>query len=78
MNVDGMAMDNEPVDPARVGEPVKTFCYEDVTLVLLPNPTGIWDMLAMELNLQYTKAHHKKPKRQVIHKDFGSQELIPL
>src|SRR5438045_7868169 len=27
-------------------EPAKTICYEDVNLLLLPNPTGIRDLLA--------------------------------
>ena len=38
-------------------EPVKTICYEDVNLLLLPNPTGTRDLLALEIDLRYTKGH---------------------
>ena len=38
-------------------EAVKTICYEDVTLLLLLNSTGIRDLLAIEVNLQYSKEH---------------------
>jgi hypothetical protein len=41
----------------------KTLCYGDVTLLLLPNPDGIRDVLAMEVDVKHTKGHHKKPKR---------------
>jgi hypothetical protein len=60
MDVDGMGMDE---DLAKVGEAIKTLCYGDVIFVLLPNPTSIRDILAMKVNLQYTKGHHKKTKR---------------
>ena len=63
MDVDEMDVDNEPTSPEEDVEAIKTLCYEDVNLVLLPNPNGIRDILAMEVNLQYTKGHHKKPKR---------------
>jgi hypothetical protein len=52
-----MGMDE---DLAKVGEAIKTLCYGDVIFVLLPNPTSIRDILAMKVNLQYTKGHHKK------------------
>jgi hypothetical protein len=36
-------------------EDIKILCYEDVTLVMLPNPEGKRDILAMEVNLKYKK-----------------------
>jgi len=36
-------------------EDIKTLCYEDVTLAMLPNPEGGRDILAMEVTLKYTK-----------------------
>lgn len=41
---------------------IRTLCYEDVTLVMLPNPEGKRDVLAMEVTLKYTKEWKKKPK----------------
>ncbi len=58
-----MDVDYDATGPEEHAEALKTLCYEDVTLVLLPNPAGIRDILAMEVNLQYTKGHHKKQKR---------------
>ncbi|KAH6666137.1 hypothetical protein B0J14DRAFT_643409 [Halenospora varia] len=65
MDADEMDVDDDPTNPEEDVEALKTLCYEDVTLVLLPNPRGIRDILAIEVNLQYTKGHHKKPKRKV-------------
>jgi hypothetical protein len=42
---------------------VKTLCYKDVNLMLLPNPTGTQDLLALEINLRYTKGHQRQAKR---------------
>lgn len=42
-------------------EDIKTLCYEDVALVMLPNPDGKRDILAMELTLKYTKGWKKRP-----------------
>jgi len=42
-------------------EDIKTLCYEDVTLVMLPNPEAKRDLLAMEITLKYTKGYQKKP-----------------
>lgn len=50
---------SKAIDP----ESAKTICYEDVTLLILPNPKGERDLLAMEVNLQYTKGHQNRPKR---------------
>ncbi len=44
-------------------DPVKTICYEDVNLILLPNPTGTRDLLALEIDLWYTKGHQRQTKR---------------
>ncbi len=51
-------------------EPVKTLCYEDVSLLLLPNPTGTRDLLALEVDLRYTKGHQRQTKRLVIYLSF--------
>jgi hypothetical protein len=42
-------------------EDIKTLCYEDVTLLMLPNPEGKRDLLAMEVTLKYTKGWKKRP-----------------
>jgi len=42
-------------------EDIKTLCYEDVTLLVLPNPEGKRDLLAMEVTLKYTKGWKKRP-----------------
>lgn len=46
-------------------EDIQTLCYEDVTLVMLPNPDGKRDILAMELTLKYTKGWKKRPNPSV-------------
>lgn len=43
-------------------EEVKTLCYEDITLLLLPNPHAKRGILVMEVTLKYTKGWKKKPK----------------
>jgi Protein of unknown function (DUF3435) len=43
----------------------KTLCYRDVTLLLLPNPNCIRDLLVMEIDLNHTKGHQKMRKRYV-------------
>jgi hypothetical protein len=43
-------------------EEIKTLCYEDVTLLMLPNPEGKRDILVMEVKLKYTKGAKKKPR----------------
>jgi hypothetical protein len=48
----------------RVGldwDEIKTICYRDVTILLLPNPEGGRDVLAMEVTLRYTKGWQKRP-----------------
>ena len=44
----------------------KTLCYGNVSLILLPNPGSIRDLLAMELDICHTKGHKRKPKRCVV------------
>jgi hypothetical protein len=52
----------EPADPEELTlEDMRTLCYEDVTLLLLPNPEGERDALAMEVTLKYTKGWEKRP-----------------
>jgi hypothetical protein len=51
-------------------EPVKTLCYKDVNLLLLPNPTRPRDLLALEIDLQYTKGHQRQTKRLAIYSNF--------
>jgi hypothetical protein len=36
-------------------EDVQTVCYEDVSLVLLHDPDGFRDKLAIKVTLKYTK-----------------------
>ena len=50
-------------DRDRDNELMKTLCYKDVCLFLLPNPDGIRDVLVMEIDLSYIKGHQRKPKR---------------
>jgi hypothetical protein len=47
-------------------EDIKTLCYEDVTLLMLPNPEGKRDLLAMEVTLKYTKGWKKRPNPSVL------------
>ncbi len=53
---------NEGNEPNLDWEVIKTLCYEDVTLVLLPNSDGNRDVLVMEVALKYTKGWKMKPK----------------
>lgn len=43
-------------------EEIKTICYEDVNLFIIPNPEGERDVLVAEVTLKYTKGWQKKPK----------------
>ena len=43
-------------------EEIKTLCYEDVTLLMLPNPEGERDIIVMEVTLKYTKGAKRKPR----------------
>ena len=43
-------------------EEIKTLCYKDVTLLLLPNPNRKRDILVMEVVLKYTKECQNTPK----------------
>lgn len=57
---------NEENDNMMDGEEVKTLCYEDVALITLPNPTGIRDILAMEININIPKGIRKTPNGKAI------------
>ncbi|KAJ5111419.1 hypothetical protein N7532_001954 [Penicillium argentinense] len=46
-------------------EDLKTLCYGQINLILLPNPTGERDHLVMEIDLKHTKGHHSRPKRKI-------------
>jgi hypothetical protein len=52
---DAMDLDAEEV--------IECLCYKHVTLVLLPNPDGERDILAMEVDLRFTKGHKRNFKR---------------
>jgi hypothetical protein len=43
-------------------EEIKTICYEDMNIFILPNPEGERDVVVMEVTLKYTKGWQKKPK----------------
>jgi hypothetical protein len=43
---------------------IEYLCYKHVELVLLPNPDGERDILAMEIDLRFTKGHKRNFKRQ--------------
>jgi hypothetical protein len=51
-------------DPEEI---IECLCYKHITLVLLPNPDGDRDVLAMEVDLQFTKGHKRNLKRRVVH-----------
>ncbi|KAJ5993062.1 hypothetical protein N7451_008786 [Penicillium sp. IBT 35674x] len=46
-------------------EDLKTLCYGQISLILLPNPGGARDHLVMEVDLKHTKGHHSNPKRKI-------------
>jgi hypothetical protein len=73
-NIENNKIDNKIVK-AFLGysdsiEPVKTLCYKDVNLLLLPNPTGTYNLLTLEIDLRYTKGYQKQTKRSVIYSNF--------
>ncbi|KAE8334283.1 hypothetical protein BDV24DRAFT_173079 [Aspergillus arachidicola] len=56
---------NEEADWDTMSEDLKTLCYGQISLILLPNPHGPRDHLVMEVDLKHTKGHHNKPKRKI-------------
>ncbi len=50
-----------------VEEIIECLCYKHVTLILLPNPDSDRDILAMEVDLRFTKGHKRTFKRCAIH-----------
>ena len=44
-------------------KPVKTLCYKHVTLILLRKPKAKRDLLAMEIDLRFTKGYKRNYKR---------------
>jgi hypothetical protein len=61
----GDAMD---LDPEEV---IESLCYKHITLILLPNPNGGRDILAMEADLQFIKGHKRNFKRYIIYLRLG-------
>ncbi|KAE8397492.1 hypothetical protein BDV37DRAFT_291961 [Aspergillus pseudonomiae] len=60
--------DNEGDEEAEwdtMSEDLKTLCYGQISLILLPNPHGPRDHLVMEIDLKHTKGHLNKPKRKI-------------
>jgi hypothetical protein len=56
-------MEVEPID-LDIKE-LECLCYKHITFVLLPNPSGVRDILAMEVDLRFTKGHKRTFKRDV-------------
>jgi hypothetical protein len=44
---------------------LECLCYKHITLILLPNLGGVRDILAMEVDLRFTKGHKRTFKRHV-------------
>lgn len=44
---------------------LECLCYKHITLILLPNPGGIRDILAIEVDLRFTKGHKRTFKRYI-------------
>ncbi|KAL2847243.1 hypothetical protein BJY01DRAFT_212753 [Aspergillus pseudoustus] len=55
----------QQIDWDSLTEDLKTLCWGQITLVLLPNPGGLRDYLAMEVDLRHTKGHQNNPKRKI-------------
>jgi hypothetical protein len=55
--------EDDTIDCDWDSKQAKTLCYRDVTLFLLPNPDGIRDLLAIEIDVKHAKGHQRKPKR---------------
>jgi hypothetical protein len=60
---DGDVGDRMDLEPDEINEIVETLCYKHVTLIFLPNPDCERDILAMEVDLQFTKGHKRNYKR---------------
>jgi hypothetical protein len=56
-------VEEQQIDWDSLTEDLKTLCWGQITLVLLPNPGGLRDYLAMEVDLRHTKGHQNNPKR---------------
>ena len=57
----GDAMD---LDPEEI---IECLCYKHITLILLPNPDSDRDVLAMVIDLQFTKGYKRNFKRCAVH-----------
>jgi hypothetical protein len=49
---------------------VKTLCYKDINLLLLPNLTRPRDLLVLKIDLWYIKGHQRQTKRLAIYSSF--------
>lgn len=55
---------NTPMDQqAEPSETFETLCYKHITLSLLRNSESVREMLAMEVDLCFTKGHKRNYKR---------------
>ena len=57
---DGTIDNAEPLDPEEI---MQCLCYKHIQLILLRNPEGERDVLAVEIDLRFTKGHKRKSKR---------------
>lgn len=57
---DDAASNDEPLDPEEI---IQCLCYKHIKLVLLPNPEGERDDLAVEIDLRFLKDHRRNAKR---------------
>lgn len=64
--------EDDPGDPIEltleevIEEIIPCLRYKDVKLILLPNPDGIREVHAMEIDLRFTKGWQRKWKRYII------------
>lgn len=76
MREDGDGDDNEDGDdnsregeddgePPSVEEIMQCLCYRHITMVLLPHPEGERDLLAVEIDLRFTKGHKRNARRKI-------------
>jgi hypothetical protein len=61
-----ISLEEMEVDTVNLGfKELECLCYKHVTLVLLPNLAGIRDILAIEIDLRFTKGHKRTFKKEV-------------
>ena len=57
---DDATSNEEPLDPEEI---LQCLYYKHIKLVLLPNPAGERDILAVEIDLRFLKGHRRNAKR---------------